>query len=432
MYKKQIEEIDNLFREYNIILKELKKHLIIKSKLNDYLKEDKDSFKLLWKKYILFFSKIRKLISKSRYRKYFIFIDYNKLIIRRYLLIFYLNILIELLNVFWKHERFLRVFLDENFSRDYWYYAKYIYRPWFINLINTPSIFLNAFKSKIDKKLYFMFDSDKVFVKNERRIFTDYQNLYFYIKYRLDKLIMFLSRNIWFVIAHIKFSFRTKWLITQNNLNKYLELAKPWDIFLTRWNWNASNIFIPWFWKHMSMYIWKWFFLKKNFNFEFLDKLDDKVDYIIESTWDWIEVKSIEKLIFKNDYLWVSRTNFKKEKILRSIKNALTNVWKPYDNLFNYHSDKWLVCSELIMKSYVKEYNDDEWIGIKLENIWTWLTYPPNNFIKKLIEDFDKKDSQVFPVFFIDSIEKTQENFISSIEKFLESWKRPKLSLFLK
>ena len=30
---------------------------------------------------------------------------------------------------------------------------------------------------------------------------------------------------------------------------------KPGDILLTRGNWNATNLSIPGFWKHMAMYI---------------------------------------------------------------------------------------------------------------------------------------------------------------------------------
>ena len=182
----------------------------------------------------------------------------------------------------------------------------------------------------------------------------------------------------------------------------------------------------------MSMYIGTWSFLKKHFDFDCLYNLDNNYHYIIEATWEWIKIVKIEHLIFKNDYLWVSRTKYKKEKILRAISNSLTNVWKEYDNLFNYHSDKSLVCSELIMKSYAKEFKEDKWIKIELENIWISLIYPPNNFINRLINESKKKNVEIFPVFFIDSIEKTWVNFISTTNKFLKSWKRPKLSLFLK
>ena len=160
--------------------------------------------------------------------------------------------------------------------------------------------------------------------------------------------------------------------------------------------------------------------------------MNDKKDYIIEATWKWIKLEEIQKLVLHNDYLWVSRTNFKKEKILRSIKNSLWHVWKSYDHIFNFYSDNNLVCTELILKSYAKEFKKDEWIEIDLESIWISLTYPPNKFIQKMYKENKKwKDSVVFPIFFIDSIKKTWENFVSSKKELLKSGKRSKFTFFL-
>jgi len=101
--------------------------------------------------------------------------------------------LVSMIRVFWKHEWFIRVFLYENFYKDYGYYAKFIYKPRFINLINTPNIFFKFSENKIDKRLHYMFDNKKVSIKKIKRAFTDYKNIYFYIKYRADKLMFFID-----------------------------------------------------------------------------------------------------------------------------------------------------------------------------------------------------------------------------------------------
>ena len=44
-------------------------------------------------------------------------------------------------------------------------------------------------------------------------------------------------------------------------------------------------------------------------------------------------------------------------------------MWIWYDHIFNFHSDKNQVCSELVLKSYAKEFKWDEGIDIELENI---------------------------------------------------------------
>lgn len=429
--KKLLYEIKKLEKDFIELKSLLKSQKILKSKQNSYLKEDKDAFKLIWLKYIDFFLSLQKLIRGSHYRKYIFFIDYNKLVIKKYLLVFYFNCLVSILKIFWEHESFLRVFLSENFKNDYWIFAKFIYKARYINLVNTPNIFIKAFKVYIDKDIYKMIDLETLDI-NKKRILTDYLNLYFYFKRRLDNIAFFISKNAWYLISKTRFSFRNKWLIKNKNLEKYLSIAKPWDIFLTRWNWNASNLFIPGFWKHMSMYLWTWKFLKDNFNFKDIESLDSNKHYIIEATWKWTKIVEMFVFIKHCDYLWVSRTNFKKEKILRSIKNILWNIWKWYDHIFNFYSDKNLVCSELVLKSYAKEYEKDEWIEIKLEHIWSSLTFPPNKFIEKLKEDNKKEKKEIEPIFFIDSIEKNQENFISTKKEFLKSWTRPRITLFLK
>lgn len=180
----------------------------------------------------------------------------------------------------------------------------------------------------------------------------------------------------------------------------------------------------------MSMYVGTWKFLKKNF--KNLDNIDENVHYFIEATWEGIQIKNIELLVEHNDYLWVSRTVFKKEKIKRVLESVFKNIWKDYDFLFNFWSDNKLVCSELIMKSYIKEWRGDEWIDIKLEEIWWNFTFPPNNFIKILSSESKKKKSKISPIFFIDSIEKKQHNFVENPEKLLETQKRWRLTFFLK
>jgi uncharacterized protein YycO len=64
----------------------------------------------------------------------------------------------------------------------------------------------------------------------------------------------------------------------------------------------------------------------------------------------------IKDFVAHNDYLGISRTKFNEEKILRAIKKALENYQKPYDFVFNFYSNNSLVCSELVIKSYFKDF----------------------------------------------------------------------------
>jgi uncharacterized protein YycO len=73
--------------------------------------------------------------------------------------------------------------------------------------------------------------------------------------------------------------------------------------------------------------------------------------------------------VSNNDYLGVSRTKFSQEKILRTIKKALENFKKPYDFVFNFYSNNSVICSELVIKSYSKDFEEDYFLEVTLEKI---------------------------------------------------------------
>ncbi len=315
-YKKIYKKIHSLEREYKILKRDLNRQPLLKSKKNHYLKEDKDEFILFWKRYIKFLEKLKKLLRLSSYRKFFFLINYNKLVLRKYFIHFYYKIISDLLISFWKHDWFIRVFLDENFRRDYWIYAKYIYKPRYINLYNTPVLFIKPFRKYIDKDIFNLIDKFE-YTNWKIRFTSDYNNIFFWLKYKFDKLLFIISQKVGYLISHTRFSTRKKWLIKKVNIDKYLEIANPWDIFLSRGNWNATNISIPGFWKHMSMYLWSWEYIKDNYKWDFLDNLKNNLknnhNYMIEANWDWINILDINDFIYHNDYLWIFRTNFSKD-----------------------------------------------------------------------------------------------------------------------
>ena len=179
----------------------------------------------------------------------------------------------------------------------------------------------------------------------------------------------------------------------------------------------------------MSLYLWNWKFIKSYFinKYNFLNNLDDELHYIIEVNADWVRILEINDFCSHNDYLWISRTNFKKEKILRVLDNSLEYFWKEYDYVFNFYSNKNVICSELVIKSYAKEFNTDEWLDFTLNKMWITLIYYPNNFIKEIF----KKNNNLTAIMFIDSLEKTSENFISTNEEFEKSFWRSRFSFML-
>ncbi|MDQ7023013.1 MAG: hypothetical protein Q9M97_05805 [Candidatus Gracilibacteria bacterium] len=149
---KILKQIKKLEKQYSSLEKEIKINKLLNSELNSYLEKDKQDFKKLWIKYINFFLELQKLIKVLKYRRFFFFINYNNLLLRKYILIFYFNSIIKLRKSFGENEEFIRTFLGENFKKDYETFAKYIYKPNYINLINTPILFIKAFSKLIEKK----------------------------------------------------------------------------------------------------------------------------------------------------------------------------------------------------------------------------------------------------------------------------------------
>ena len=428
MYNKILTFIEIIEQESSMLNYELKQCSIFLCEKDNYSKQDKENLKIIWERYITLFNTIKDILKQTKYKSFFLKMNYSKFILNKHLLTIYIQTIIWLAKQFWNHEHFIRKFLEENFKEDYWYFAKFIYKPRLIRTINTPNLLIKAFKIFIDKDVYKLLQSNKQDLKYFSRVHNDYKNLYFYIRNRFDIILRYISKFIWIIVSKIKFSPRKNWLLSPIYIDKYLKIANPWDIFLTRGNWNASNISIPWFWKHMSIYVWTWTYLDNNYpDISFLDIKKDS-HYLIESTNKGVLLKEVYDLWLNSDYLWVFRVNFSQDKINRSIFNSLSYLWKWYDFLFDFYSDKSLICSELVLKAFSKDNSKDEGIEIELESIWRWITYPPNNFINTVINNNDK----IKPIFFIDCIEKTHDIFLNSNEELIKSGKRPRLSFFQK
>lgn len=426
-----LDELQKLKIEYKVLLVDLKKLKILNKKDFSYFKKDKEEFKNFWLRYTTFFEKLIFLLKKTAFRKYFFIVDYNKLALRKIILHFYYKSILDLTENFWNHDKFIRNFLNENFKKDFYYYVNYIYKPKYIYVFNFPVTFIMFFKKYLDEKIIILlYEIDDIFIKD--RLYFNYYNLYNFLGAKIYKWLFFISKNVWMFIREIRLTRRKKWLINEENLNKYLQISKAWDILLIRWNRYIKNILISWFWKHMAMYLWTWKEIKKKYKYNDLNNLDDNENYIIEATGKWVSIVNIKDFVFLNDYFAVFRTNFYQEKINRSINNALKNVWKSYDFMLNFNLDSKLICSALVLKSYAKEFEEDIWIQIQLKKIWFSITYPPNNFVREYSEWNFSLKTKINWVFFIDSIEKTWENFINSIDELKKSYKRSKIAFFLK
>lgn len=427
-YKKLSNTLQKLERDFEISLSDFQSDTIFQTKSKVYLKKDKEELYIKWKKIQWIFKKLKFILHSYSFSLIFKR-NYNHFVIQHYCILTYYNMTLKLHETFQENEDFIRQFLDENYKENYSTIARYIYRANFLYYLNYPKEFLNLIEDKIDVEVKWMLQKE---VDYKIKLNFDRKNFYYYIKFKLDKILYFLVKYSWLFLAKMRLKVSEKWLLSDENIATFYTTAKPGDILLSRQNFVATNISIPWFWKHMSLYLWTGKYLQNNFKNECFKNLEKQSHYIIESTGKWVKIVKFEDFTYRLDYLWVFRTTFSDQKIKNAIIETSKMLNKNYDYLFNYYSDNSFVCSELITKAYLKDSIDDEWLSIELVKIAWWLTYPPNDFAKKAYNENEKENKEIYGVLFIDSTIKNEQSFIGSLDELLKSYKRSRFSFLLK
>jgi len=397
-----------------------------------YSTDDKVRIAKIWKKIIKPFGSLKKIIRSMYWRSFFGFWNKNSFVVQYASITTYYNMVYELRECFGEHEEFLRQYLDDTFRENYSTLARYMYHIRFYTILIYPREYFLTLQDEVDPSLSDIFNRpERSAGKIEKRFSHDWINIWYYFRYRITLMISWISKRFGMFISNIYFSRRDSGRITQENLKKIIPKMKPGDIIISRRNWAATNVSIPGFWKHMSMYIGTSEYLKKEYKENSVKHLIDTEHYIIEAVWTGVRIIPIQELAFHNDYLGVMRTKFASSRIQRAIQKTLTQVDVPYDFSFNYYSDANHVCSALITKSYLPEYSDDEWLHITLSRIATGITYPPHDILKKINTEYGSSSQELDFIAFIDTKEKTGENFVSNEKEFLLTVKRSRLSFLL-
>lgn len=422
-----------LDREFSQAIQALRADPLFSSDQTFYTDDDKKRIAILWKDIVKPFGTLQKIIRSLYWRSFLSFGSKNSFVVKYVAVTTYHSMVYELQASFWPHEEFLRQYLDDTFSENYSTLARYMYHIRFFAVLSYPHEYFLALRDEVDPVLWPLFERPVHPAKNlEKRFHHDMVNIWYYIRYRMSLLLTWISKHWWRLMMHIHIKKRAHGLITNENIVKLKTLIHPGDILLTRQNWAATNVNIPWFWKHMAMYVGTGKYLRENNMLHDNTLLKDETHYIIEAIGTWVQIVPLETLAGHNDYLWVLRARFPEEKIQRALKRTLQLHGKEYDYSFNYYSDVNFVCSTLVTKAYLPESKDDIGIHITLTRIGTGITYPPNDIVKKYHDEYAWKNRELDFVAFLDSIEKTGENFFATEEEFRNSWFRSKLSFFLK
>jgi Permuted papain-like amidase enzyme, YaeF/YiiX, C92 family len=425
-YLQFLQEID---ADFESALKYFREDALFMRSTETYTKHDKQLIRLYWKRLLRPFRRLKQQI-RSLYWKGFLFSEWKEVFVQKYsAVITYARMLHEVQWSFGIHEEYLRTFLDENFRENYSTLARFSYSFRFLSILHFPYELFLTLHDEVDEQWLPLFHrpgpSSEILLipSNFHR-----KNIFYYIQDKCIKIVAPISRMTWKILQKIHIHFlQTPTIATKQGMS-FVDALEPGDIILTRTNWIATNITIPGFWKHMSLYVGKghqirdW--IPKNFH-DF--HRDDSESYFLEAVWSGIRLRSTSEFFTQLHYIAAIRPKLSQEKRISACSTALALLWRPYDYTFNYYLDAAQVCSTLVTKAYLPSHPQDEGLAITLVRIWPNLTYPPNDAVHLCTGDAAQAD---FVVGIDQNLNKrTSQQFTK--ESFLTTMCRSRFSLFL-
>lgn len=233
-------------------------------------------------------------------------------------------------------------------------------------------------------------------------------------------------------------------LISNQQIQALIPSLLPGDIVLARREWHLSNLGIPGFWPHAALYIGTPQTRSAYFCDTFEASLYQQPNYsdclkkdennyaprVIESHAPGVTFTSLEYSCAA-DSVAILRPNLPKEVKERAILRAFGYVGRPYDYDFDFRSDKALVCTELVYKSY--ETSDGlQGLNLPFDHVLGKPVLPANQFAKVFDKELEKKSPQFELVKFLDGDERLNVAQCKGVEDFRNSWKRPKWHIVVK
>jgi hypothetical protein len=249
----------------------------------------------------------------------------------------------------------------------------------------------------------------------------------------------------------------------------------PGDIILSRTNWFLSNAFLPGFWPHSFLYLGSSTKLSSFFNTNEVNsfykarciqenlicsdftsylqvslltksawikyKQKDKYGFnnvLIEATKKGVHYSSIRHT-FLNDFLSAMRPKLSKINKSLTIIDMFSKVGYEYDFDFDFNTDDRVVCSELIVKSYIEDqdmdkkglhFNYDLEAGKYIEVIVGRFSMPVINFVHKIYDEnvLKLRPSELEFVAFLKGNRKNKSASFSNESDFYDTRNWPKWS----
>jgi hypothetical protein len=247
-------------------------------------------------------------------------------------------------------------------------------------------------------------------------------------------------------------------LISLEQIDTLRTQLEPGDILLERREWYMTNVGIPGFWTHAALYLGsreqRDAFSKQSDVADWLstqgvtslDELlaqrypaayarllqpyeDGQLPSVIESISPGVSLTSLEHSA-SCDSIAVLRPRLKPRDRVAAVVQAMSYQGRPYDYAFDFMSDEALVCTELVVKSYL---NGEDKAGLTLPLLkhMGHLITPANAFVEQFDTAYDRNEQQFDLVTFLDGNEYQHMAKTADCEVFRKTWQRPKWHILL-
>jgi len=139
-------------------------------------------------------------------------------------------------------------------------------------------------------------------------------------------------------------------VLDETEVKELRDLLQPGDIILTRFNGYISNLFIPGYWTHASLYIGS-VGERSPYVTADLEKIIPDSTNIIEAISSGVVFAHLDKST-NADGIAVLRPHVSDDELASAMECAIQQMNKPYDYDFDCDTDSRIYCTELIYKSY--------------------------------------------------------------------------------
>lgn len=249
-----------------------------------------------------------------------------------------------------------------------------------------------------------------------------------------------------------------RYLIRAEQIDKLSRQLEPGDILLERREWYLTNVGIPGFWTHAALYIGspqqrmafsrrpevrQWL---QTMGAESIDDLirlryprayagmqapsgDGRLPAVIEAISPGVSLTSLHHSA-TCDALAVLRPRLPEAGRAAAVVRAMRYQGRPYDYDFDFVSDRSLVCTELVLKSYLPG-KQKPGLDLPLETVMGQPLTPANAFARRFDKTYGSEGQQMDLVMFLDGLEKEQRAVEANAASFRTSWRRPKWHILL-